>query len=198
MEPYGSIDDFESYLKLTKEELEDQFISSILRRASVRFFSKDNQKCLYYRENVKDKLRQQFSDNFELPSEPGGTLLTEQGLVPLNKEMWNPLNKGTFWIGNSQFINLAANNEYHWINSITFVRQFRYSPSVSFSSLTEALATGDGYVDSILVLVFKVTWKARVTKDGKFCNLSLLDMKLEDTSFETPTEEQRKTWNLLE
>lgn len=198
LEAYESIDDFESYLKLTKEELEDQFISSILRRASVRFFSKDGPRCLYYRENVGEKLRERFADNFKIPSESGETLFTAQGLVPRTEEIWNPLDKGTFWISNSQFINLIADIEYHWMNRITFVRQFRYRPNITASSLVEALPTRIVYSDRILVLVFNVTWKAKVTRDGKFRNLSLLDMKFEDTSFEPPTEEQRKTWNLQE
>jgi hypothetical protein len=195
LETYESIDDFRSYLKLTKEKLEDKFITSILKKASLKFWSKLDPKCLYNRENIWDQMGKLYPDSFEIPA----VFKTSPGQT--GEDNWKPLDSGRIWLGKAEFEELVSPNEYHWINKITYVRQFRYEPTTISFPPDNALAGHLIEVSSlkaILVSVFKVKWKSKVTTDGRFRNLSLLEIKHEDTSFREPTEAERKAWDLQE
>jgi len=50
--------------------------------------------------------------------------------------------------------------------------------------------------ERVLILPFLITWRAKVTTDARFKNISLVNLDMRNNSFETITEELRKDWNL--
>jgi hypothetical protein len=193
---YESIDYLESYLKLKKREFEDQFIKSLLRRATEKFFSKDYSNCLYFRENINSKLRDKYKNYFDYPKESESEGLKVWGMS-LDTETWEPFNEGTFWVSSAQFVKVESENEYYWTSRVTFVRQYRRRSAYQFARMLYDIQLGQA-VDSerVLILPFYITWKAKVTADGRFLNFEFVTDELKNNSFQHPTEEESKIWNL--
>lgn len=60
-------EDFGGYLRLTDEELTEEFVQSIQQRATKRFFNGDDQSCLYFKAGVRKRIEQTFSEAFVSP-----------------------------------------------------------------------------------------------------------------------------------
>ena len=122
---YETLEDFASYLRLTKEKLSEQFIKALVKRATKKFFSKNKQDCLYYRENIKEQLRDRYRGYFDKPekSEKSFPISKILGMSDASNE-WEALDQGMFWISNAQYLKIEE-GYYYWNNTITFVRQYR-------------------------------------------------------------------------
>ena len=188
---YEFISDLRSYLNLTKERLEDAFIKSIIKRALEKFFTIGDPKCLYYRENIRSMLQKKYQNYFDNPEEseqlPTGLL----GLpIRQDQNLWERVGQRTFWIERPQFVAVANENEYTWLNIVTFVSQYKREQT------RRGLLAGSGFLEQVQILPFHITWRAKVTTDGRFWNYSYVSDELKGNVFRIPTEEDRREWQL--
>jgi hypothetical protein len=188
-----TIDDFESYLKLTKEKLEDQFIKSLLKRATQKFYSKEDPECLYMREKLRNKLEDEYKKYFDNPKESEKDFV-RSFLSSTYSESWEPIDTGRFWISNAQFERIESKNQYYWKSQVTYVKQ--YTKRYGQISLLRSLIFQDYDNERVLILPFQIIWRAKVTANGRFSDLAIENIELKDNSFEKPTEQQRKRWGL--
>lgn len=187
---YELIPDFKTYLELTKEQLEDAFIKALVKRASDKYFSRGDTDCLYFRDNIKDTLKENYGKYFDNPEESEKKSLIST-LLSQGLRKWEPLDSGTFWISRSQFLKTDVDGQYVWSNIVTYVRQYTRTES---PSLLGALEGQKQY--RVLILPFLITWRARVMSDGRFREYSFLGSDLKDNQFRAPSEEEKKKWNL--
>ena len=184
---FESIEDFESYLKLQHEKLTDKFIKSLLKKASVKFFKSGDESCLSRQGNLIKQIENKYKDYTNNPS------LSEKhvGLFDLtpSSTSWSPTKNGQYWIANTQFKKITANNIYHWSTEVTFVRQYFHQPKGLMD-----LAIPEK--SKVLILPFVVSWTAKVTRDGKFRDSAISDIEIEGNKFVTVTDEYSKRWGL--
>lgn len=57
---YESLKDFESFIELTKKNLTERFVKSILSRAKEKFHDEKDRDCLIYKDNFYQRLRESF------------------------------------------------------------------------------------------------------------------------------------------
>lgn len=187
---YENIEDFKSYLDLTHEQLENRFIKNIIKKASKKFFNKRDDNCLYYKENVKEQLKR-YEKYFDNPEESEkktgllGGLLSDENVIE-----WSPIDTGTFWISNAQFVSREpSTNIYVWKNIVTYIRQYSTdSPSFNLETFERNV--------KILVLPFHITWQAKVSNDARFWSAKILTYELIDNDFRPPTSDDIKQWRL--
>lgn len=185
---YELIEDFKTYLDLTSEKLEDVFIRAIIKRASDKFFAKGDSACLYFRDNVRSILQEKHKRHFENPEESEDKVL---GLFfPSGLDRWAPLDGGMFWVSRSRFVETDSDGQYVWQNTVTFVRQYTRSEALTSPEERETKEV------RVLMLPFLITWRARVTSDGRFWEYSYLEDKLEGNVFRPRTEDDIKQWSL--
>jgi hypothetical protein len=186
---YESLDDFASYLRLTKEELTNQFIRSLIRKASAKFFSKGDKSCLALQINLPSLLHKDHSKYFDDPTESDSTP-SLGGLLGLSakSQPWAPVEKGMFWVGNSQFHELRDGNTYHWMTIVTYARLFRREP-VGLGLVPES-------TERILVLPFSVRWSAHITKDARFRNVTIEGIELTNNAFREPTKDDYDAYGI--
>ena len=185
---YELIEDFKTYLDLTNEKLEDAFIRGIIKRASEKFFSKGDERCLYFRDSVKSILQEKYKRYFENPEESEDRAF---GLIfPSGLDRWSPLDGGTYWISRSRFVETDDEGQYVWQNTVTFVRQ--YTRTDAFTSHEER----ETKEVRVLILPCLITWRARVTSDGRFWEYSYVDDKMEGNTFRARTDDDISEWNL--
>lgn len=185
---YEAVQDFKTYLDLAKEQLEDAFIKALVRRASEKFFNKGDSACLYFRDNIKEILKVKYKRDFDNPEESESPLLSL--LLPSGIKTWEAVDGGIFWISPSRFVKTDEERQYVWVNPVTYVRQYRRTEAIVSIEAKEAVET------RVLVLPFYITWRARVTSDGRFWEYSYLNEELKDKVFRKRTEDDIKAWNL--
>ena len=183
------IEDFRTYLDLTKEKLEDKFIKTIISRASQKFFTKGDKSCLYYSADIRSSLLKKYESYFNNPerSEEGNNRRYSL-LRRVRGNRWESLDSGMFWIGRTQYSNREDNNIYIWHNEINFIQQYIQEPE----------ASNKNSIHRILHLTFKINWKSKVASDGRFISFDLISDDLTSNKFIIPTEDDVKKWKLEE
>ncbi|MEK6634813.1 MAG: PIN domain-containing protein [Planctomycetota bacterium] len=182
---YEFIDDFKTYLDLTKGNLEDYFIKALVKRASEKFFMADDSGCLYYRENIQNVLQDKYKKFFDNPR----ISLLPSMLSPGLRE-WTPIENGRFVKHRAQFVKSEGTRKYIWLSVVTFVQQFQRS------SLVPSALDSTEMQERLLLLPFHITWSSNVTNDGRFRDYNLLNHELKNNEFRMPTDEDRKNWDL--
>jgi hypothetical protein len=187
---YESIQEFESYLLLTKEKLTNEFISKILTRARERFYTSNDQTCLYIKEGIRARLQNEFKDYFEDVSKS-----EENGLLPLGSifgigKQYKPSRDGMFWIRKPDFLKVEGDRLYMWKSVVRYVRPYHeeHTPA-AFGDLSSASG-------KVLFLPFQVTWSAKIKNDARFHDLQVVDIKLEGNEFRAPTTEEQKIYDI--
>lgn len=185
---YEAIQDFKTYLDLAKEKLEDAFIKALVRRATDKFFNNENLSCLYSRDNIRDKLNTKYKRFFDNPEEstPRGIGLSFSSTI----RSWSPIDGGTFWIAPSRFIKKDDAGWYVWQNTLTYIRQYKGPDILMPPGL---VPTPDV---RLLVLPFTVSWRARVSTDGRFREYAFISDEITGNHFRPRTEDDVKDWNL--
>ncbi len=184
---YKSTEDFESYLKLQHEELSNKFIKSILRKASLKFFNPKDKNCLNSRENLIEKIEEKFGQYIKDPklSEANKTAL---GLSALSAK-WNPSVGGKYWIANSHFEKIENLSTYYWNNDVTYAKKYvRAIEGLADVGLTDN--------ERILILQFNITWTSKVSKDGRFRDLIVQEIKMKTNTFTELTPEFKRIFEL--
>lgn len=193
---FESTEEFGSYLKLTQEELTNQFIRSILRKASEKFFKRDDPNSLFNQDDLHKIIVEKYRGYFNDPTLSEKVEIGSLWSVGPKYSKWSPSTSGNYWIGRSQYKELENDNIYHWVNIITYVRLFdsEIHPSPVSKILSPTAETKKE--EKILILPFHVLWKAKVTRDARFYALEIEDVKLEETEFRPPTEEDIRDYRL--
>lgn len=179
---FESIEQFESYLKLTHEKLADKFIKSLLRKAASKFYTKGSSTCIYFKEKVSEILREKYKLYFDDPN----MAQLRVGLVSINKEKWDPYDNGMYWIYTPQFSKVENKNIYRWISQIHYVQQF----TEKFTGLLELS------VKKVLILQFYITWEAKVYRDGRFRTPHIVETELKNRTFDVALPDQNKQYRL--
>ncbi|MEJ1339683.1 MAG: PIN domain-containing protein [Candidatus Sedimenticola sp. (ex Thyasira tokunagai)] len=186
---YEYMNDFKSYLDLTRQELEDEFIKSILVRANEKFWKQGNFNGIYYKEDIPRKLRDKYSQYFSAPEESEKSVNKLAGLLmPGEGVDWEPVNIGNNWIYKPQFVRIESDNKFLWETPIYFVRRYNRANPIEVPFNSEI------FNERVLVLKFAISWKATVASDGRFLNCELSDIRLTENDFRSPTDEDKSNW----
>jgi hypothetical protein len=183
---YETLNQYASYIKLTQEQLENEFIKNIISKAAQKFYLADDENCLIIREKLLLKIRTENQKYFDDPS------LSEalSFLGSWSTKDWDAADSGRWILANTEFKSLDGERDYHWKSGLTFVRRFiRKSTSSAFSSLLSGSAN-----EKVLILPFDIYWHATVKTDGRFHDVSLERIELSGNSFKEVTDEDRKRY----
>lgn len=190
---YETIKDFESYLRLTKEKLTNDFISRIVVKAKARFFNRDDPSCLALRDRLVDQIQADFKDYFlDIAKSEKDSILSFD--PEPDSASWNPVGSGGFWIENPQFLRIETRKRYFWKSIIKFVRLYTRSAT----TLREILgaSSASGLDERILILPFHVTWSAMVKNDARFHDIKTESIEIEGNEFRLSTESEVKHFRL--
>lgn len=185
---YEKLPDFSSYIRLTKEKLTKEFITTILNRAKEKFYSPGDSTCLFYRDKLKDKIALDYRDKFENPEDSAPSLLSLMG----KDKSWEPSDNGCWWFYNPEFEKFIGDHEYHWKSTLLFVRGYKRFFTVHFTPSDLLLEP----TEKVLFLRFVVFWKADVKTDGRFHNVTLERIEHLEKTFRIPTDEEVRTFQL--
>ena len=183
---YESVDHLASYLKLTQEKLTEEFIKGIQGHAIEKFYSATDPTCLVKRERIIEKIRTKFVTNFAPPSTFPSLLGATQLLTTTTP--WQPYGDEQIWLTGALFEKLVGSREFHWKTVIAFVQPFKYT-GVRFLTPEKP---------KIRILRFRVLWKANVKTDGRFHDMAVEAIELDESRFEEPTPEDIKRFLLTE
>lgn len=175
---YESLTDFDSFIGLTKENLTQRFVKSILARAREKFHNEKKIACLIYGDGFIHRLRKEFKDKIEKRK-------TSVLSRPIS-ETWEPVGSERRWVMRPQFMRVEGKNIYHWRSRITFVQLYQKAMT-AFAQLGALPGTSER---RLVVLGIDVDWKAIVRADGRFFETEITGYNEASYSFESPTEEQ--------
>jgi hypothetical protein len=192
---YEDIGGFASYVKLTKEKLDNAFIRDILTRASEKFFTSDDPTCLYLRENLGERIRKNFADFFTDPERSDKSAIKMTSDTALLGP-WSPVDAGRWWISQPEFVSLEPERIYHWKSRVNFARGYRRA--TQWAVTTPPPGTVNVWNERILYLPFDVMWKALVKADARFYDVKLGEIQLKDNVFRMPYEEERAYFGLAQ
>lgn len=181
---YELVEDFRTYLELTKEKLKESFIRGIIKKASEKFFSKGISDTLFYRDKVIEKLKGKYSEYFDNPEKSEGDL--SRLMFSGDIQTWEATGPWKNWISRAQFIETDKEGQYIWETPVTCVRQY----------LGENQPGSINRTRRVLILNFHISWRAKVGSDGRFWEYSYVSDKLEKNIFQEPSEEDKKHWEL--
>jgi len=198
-----------SYLKLTAEKLQKEFITAILQKAQEKFFTQGDPESLYHREQIEQKLEEKYSVRRLAPSPQ-----------PLSfGPSWTALDVGRWWITLApEFRRKSARGRYHWRNVVTFVRWYKkdtpWAPTVAQSepggmeqkdvgstvtafSAARAIITAFGGPDpQILICKYGVDWACSIKTDGRFHKFAIEQLVEIGKEFRQATDQERKFYEL--
>ncbi len=182
---YESIGHFTSFIELTRKNLTERFVRSILARAKVRFHAEPRDpNCLLYRDNFLLELRAKFASKIDNPVSNDPFAFLETG-----KSAWRHIGEEKTWITAPQFDSLEGENLYHWKSVVTFVRAYERSPS----TIAGISIPGD---KRLLVFPVEVFWRSKVRNNGRFLECDVVEYKEVKSSFEVPTDDELQRWGV--
>jgi hypothetical protein len=161
---FESIDDFEAYLRLEKENLEQSFIRSITNKAAKRFFKYRDKTSLVYTIDLMELLNENHEDKFKNPH----TLIAEDfegGFY--SRGNWKVASSGIFSVeGKPQFQSIEDENTFFWISKVRYTRRYEGE----FDLETEVpIFTHE--VD------FEINWKVNISLKERFTKLEFVNSK---------------------
>lgn len=185
---FESLPEFGAYIKLTQQKLTDKFVKSIQNHARSWFFTANDATTIWYRDRIRKTIRNEFSDRLAAEFE---SLSNATGLlgVPVPYH-WKVINE-KWRIRGTRFDELIAPREYHWISQITVAQLV--SGSASRGGLAFALMTPR---EEVRLANFDIKWKADVKADGRFYNVTVIDILETGAAQEPSTEEALDRWGL--
>ena len=183
---YESLKDFESFIELTKKNLTERFVKSILFRAREKFHNEKGDECLIYKNDFSKLLRNEFRTTIESPFSAG---LRPSWELKQSESQWKHIGKEQARVKRPQFERLEGKHTYHWLSKIIFVRLYERE-----RVLLPSLPTG--IERRLMVLTVDVHWKANVKADGRFFSCEILEHKESDYSFEEPTAEELERYGI--
>ena len=182
---YESLEDFATFINLTKRNLTERFVKSILSRARDKFFNEKGKKGLFYSDDYFTKLRDEFKARIESPMVPEEVIYGVRGWL----NAWTHVGNEQTWIGNPLFEKVAEDNIYYWVSTITFVRLYEREQAIFTDS-------SGGKERRLLILTIDVHWQASVRADGRFFNCTVVNHKESNYSFEVPTQDKLERYGI--
>lgn len=190
---YESLDEFSSYLRLLDEELTNEFVQAIQKRARSKFHSDNDPTCLLYRDKIIKTIREQHASQFTAPI-PKRTLSQALSESPFTmKENWGEYSEEGIWIRAPSFVELEGESDYIWDSRITFVQLFRYNGPGGGGLLSGMTVPGQ---ENLRKIEFKVIWDARVGKDARFRKMEVKKIELVEKKFEPASEEEKSRYRV--
>lgn len=183
---YESISDFISFIELTRENLTERFVKSILAKAREKFHGVPHDpNCLIEKDAFWKKLRSEYAAKIENPVAADDFL----SFLDVGSRVWNHVGEEKTWVTRPQFQQLEGENIYHWNSRVTFVRM-----DERLTALPGTLAP----VSDRRIMIFPVDvhWKAQVRRDGRFFDSEIVDWKEAESSFKPPSEGELERWGL--
>ena len=185
---FESLSDFESYIKLNQQELTNKFVKSIQTHARSKFYTVGDSTTIYYRDKIRKAISEKFAVELAASTEvslPIGLLGTSSYHLSVNNEKW--------WITTTRFDVLIQPREYHWVSRVTIAR------------LLSSIPVGGGLRSAIMprredvhILGFDIKWKAHVKADGRFHDISVVEITKAEHSQHPATMELVNRWGLLQ
>lgn len=186
---FESTSDFESYIKLTQQKLTDKFVKSIQSHARSKFYTPDDKNTLYYRENIKQLIKVKFEPEIALSSVKAPTF----GLLGMGSNFnWSIIDE-RWWVNSTRFDELIQPREYHWVSRITLVRLL--VGTLAGGGLSSAYPYGQ-VREEIQLIGFDIKWKANVKADGRFHDITLIEIIKNESIQEPSTTQLREKWKL--
>lgn len=183
---YESLSDFVSFIELTRENLTERFVKSILAKAREKFHSEQDTECLIYKDDLISQIRGKYLTKIESPS-AGGML----SFLDFGKNIWKHIGNERIWVTRPQFQYLEGENVYHWNSKVTYYRLYERDQSI-------AGPFGSDGERRLVKLGVDVHWKAIVRSDGRFFDCEVVDYKEAEYSFEPPAEEELTRYQILQ
>ncbi len=194
---YESISDFRSTLDLKKQNLGSVFIRRITYRANEKFFKSGDSRCLYYRENIRNKIKEKYKSYIDDP-EPSGNQKGILSSLIYNStlDIWEPTSEGQFWINRPSFVKVEHATKYYWPSIVTYVRTYRRKDAQTGTTLKIGSSIVQFDNERIHILPIHVAWWSKVSRDGRFLKYEYLDDELKNTEFRAIIDEDKRSWNL--
>jgi hypothetical protein len=179
---FESVVEFESYIKLTREKLTDQFVKLIRSHATTKFFAKDDLSTIYYRDTIKARILKEFEDDLAIP-----TTLFQAGLGASGSQFYSNLQKldAKWWMGSTRFKSLVGDREFHWVSSVSYYRLLQ--GTTSGLGLLAAMQSHE----LVQIFSFDVNWKAKVKTDGRFHEIQITSIEKQTSELLPATDELR-------
>jgi hypothetical protein len=181
---YESIGGFQSFIELTKKNLTERFVKSILSRAAIKFHDEKDRECLVYKDGFISRLRSEFKQDIENP-----TLNDPFSFLSVGKREWKHIGREQAWVTRPQFRSLENEHEYHWTSKITYVRLYERESE----SLGSIIPKGER---RLMVMTLDVHWKSKVRADGRFFDCEIVEYSKSGYSFDRPTDEQLERYGI--
>jgi len=182
---YENIQAFEAYLKLTLEQLTEDFVRDIQRKAKVKFFSSSNGGCLFSREDIVEAIRDKFQEKFANPTDGLGRGLNALLNPSPVGSKWESISNEKVWIYPPQFQSLENASSFHWKSNVVLVELYEQQGFGGGGLIASAMQTQR----KLQILSFAILWKANVGRKGRFTQMELEDIIFEDRTFEDPASE---------
>jgi PIN domain len=183
---YESLTDFESFIELTRKNLTERFVKSILTKAREKFHSENDDECLLYKGGLIAEIRVKLGDKMDHPVVPGALSFFDSG-----KQSWKHIGAERVWITRPQFQYVEGENVYHWNSRVTYYRLYERDET-ALHPLLEAESR------RLVTLGVDVHWKATVRSDGRFFKCKVVDYREATYQFEPPKEEELVRYLVLE
>lgn len=190
---YQSLEDFASYLRLLDEQLTKEFVGKIRRRARQKFFDSSAGDGLIITERVVERIRKEFSAEFTEP--PRG--FADVVLYPLSGESrphWLPSEDEKIFVWQPSYQKTENKKEFVWSSRVSFIQVFETAEnSIGGLLVPSSLRTEK----SVRRIHFDVYWRANVSKDARFSNLSVDRLELAEKHVGAPTEQDIEKYGLI-
>lgn len=193
---FESLSDFESYIKLTQQELTNKFVKSIQTHARAKFYSDGDPSTIYFRDNIKNTISQKFSAELAVPITHKLESLQPIGLMALPSYNWS-VSEERWWINSTRFDELIQPREYHWVSRVTVARLLNGSLEGGGGLMLAGMA-GMPLREEVLLIGFDIKWKANVKADGRFHDISVIDITKAESSQSLSTEDIVNRWKLFQ
>ncbi len=168
---FESLDDFEAYLRLEKESLEQSFIKSVVSKAAKKFFKYQDENSLVYKIDLTGMLNEKYSDKFKNP----------QVLIPDDFEEgfysdgeWRPVSRALYSIyGKPQFQKIVGENTFIWLSKILYNLDYE---GESESDNSKYIFTHEIYFD--------VYWRTNISVNERFTKMEFINVEYVKSGFE--------------
>lgn len=189
---HESLDEALSTIKLKEEKLTKAFATQIQKRAQKKFFDINNQKTLWYKDEIPYKITEKYPEQLkpvEIEGAFSGGLFGQGSSLP----EWNSSSEGRWFLEQTTFSKREEDNTYHWISPLLYQQRFKKIKNYSRegSTLLTGLLTGESQAqqtplnsEKLLTARFNVHWHSEVKVDKRFYNLIFDEIQAIGQDFE--------------
>lgn len=176
---YETFDELSSLLRQLDEKITNEFLEAIQERAEQKFFSFNDESCLFIKENIHNKIRKSYKREFASKVAIMSLLSIDQLGTPFsNNENWEEASNEKIDISAPKFLE-RLENYYTWDSLIKYSQEFRYIGPVESIMLEHLFPTRN----KLRLIKFKVIWKTHIAEDGEFSEMNFVEIKPLETKY---------------